>query len=74
MIQHEYALLTDDLERHLMLAAIDEQFRPQPLRALGRLSIRLASAVALAAKRVVAKRLPAIFGLFSFTVTKYVAC
>jgi len=29
--------LTDELERQLMRQAIEEQFRPRPLRALGRL-------------------------------------
>jgi hypothetical protein len=65
MIQHEYALLTDELERSLMLAAIEEQFRPQPLRALGRLLLRLIGPIALPAKRFVARRLVGRFGSLS---------
>jgi hypothetical protein len=51
MIQQEYALLTDELERRLMLAAIDEQFRPQPLRAIGRGLRKLARSLKFSAKR-----------------------
>lgn len=31
---NEYPRLTDELERELMLQAMEEQFRPQPMRAL----------------------------------------
>ncbi len=37
MIDHNTVLLTDELERQLMRQAIEEQFRPRPLRALGKL-------------------------------------
>lgn len=33
--------LTDELERQLMMQAIEEQFRPRPLRALKRLLAKL---------------------------------
>lgn len=33
--------LTDELERQLMMQAIEEQFRPKPLQALKRLLSRL---------------------------------
>jgi hypothetical protein len=34
--------LTDELERQLMRQAIEEQFRPRPLRALGKIIAKLA--------------------------------
>lgn len=37
MIEHNYIRLTDELERQLMRQAIEDQFRPRPLRALGKL-------------------------------------
>jgi hypothetical protein len=51
MIQNEHALLTDELERRLMLAAIDEQFRPQPLRAIGRGLRKLARSLRFSSKQ-----------------------
>jgi hypothetical protein len=50
-----YTRLTDELERRLMLAAIEEQFRPHPLRALGRGLRKLASSLrSVSAKNVAA--------------------
>ncbi|CAM4049244.1 hypothetical protein [Bordetella bronchialis] len=37
MNEREPLRLTDELERELMRQAIEEQFRPRPLRALGKL-------------------------------------
>ncbi len=50
MVEHDYYRLTDELERRLMLEAIEEQFRPRPLRALGRGLRKLASFVRAASK------------------------
>lgn len=50
MVQHNYTRLTDELERRLMLEAIEEQFRPHPLRALARGIHKLAAALRLASK------------------------
>ncbi|WP_454692542.1 hypothetical protein [Achromobacter aloeverae] len=42
---HNTVFLTDELERQLMRQAIEEQFRPRPLRALGKLLSKMAQAV-----------------------------
>jgi len=44
-------LLTDELERQLMRQAIEEQFRPRPLRALGKLLSKMVQAVRSPAQR-----------------------
>lgn len=41
MIDPNYIRLTDELERQLMRQAIEEQFRPRPMRALGNLLRKL---------------------------------
>ncbi|OZI59740.1 hypothetical protein [Bordetella genomosp. 11] len=41
MNEREPLRLTDELERQLMRQAIEEQFRPRPLRALGKLISKL---------------------------------
>ncbi|OWT77431.1 hypothetical protein CEY04_15895 [Achromobacter sp. HZ28] len=44
-------LLTDELERQLMRQAIEEQFRPRPLRALGKLLSKMVHTVRSPAQR-----------------------
>ncbi|ARP80910.1 hypothetical protein CAL12_08690 [Bordetella genomosp. 8] len=41
MNEREPLRLTDELERELMRQAIEEQFRPRPLRALGKMISKL---------------------------------
>jgi hypothetical protein len=38
---HDSLRLTDELERQLMRQAIEEQFRPRPLRALGKMIAKM---------------------------------
>jgi hypothetical protein len=45
MIEPNYIRLTDELERQLMRQAIEEQFRPRPLRALRNLLGRMIQAL-----------------------------
>jgi hypothetical protein len=42
--EREPLRLTDELERELMRQAIEEQFRPRPLRALGKMISKLGRA------------------------------
>jgi hypothetical protein len=51
VIDTNFIRLTDELERQLMRQAIEEQFRPRPLRALGKLVARMANAVRSSANR-----------------------
>ncbi|WP_083228694.1 hypothetical protein [Bordetella sp. H567] len=51
MNEREPLRLTDELERQLMRQAIEEQFRPRPLRALGRLISKLGRALRAPAGR-----------------------
>nr|WP_129149051.1 hypothetical protein [Achromobacter aloeverae] len=51
VIDHNTILLTDELERQLMRQAIEEQFRPRPLRALGKLLSKMVQAVRSPAQR-----------------------
>jgi hypothetical protein len=39
--ERETLRLTDELERELMRQAIEEQFRPRPMRALGKMLAKL---------------------------------
>jgi hypothetical protein len=43
--ERETLRLTDELERQLMRQAIEEQFRPRPLRALGKMISKLGRAL-----------------------------
>lgn len=51
MINANYIRLTDELERQLMRQAIEEQFRPRPLRALGKMLSKLGQALRSPAAR-----------------------
>ncbi|OZI66095.1 hypothetical protein CAL27_10920 [Bordetella genomosp. 1] len=44
--------LTDELERQLMLQAMEEQFRPHPMRALGNGLLKLAQGLKLLAGKM----------------------
>ena len=49
-------ILTDDLERQLMMQAIEQQFRPRPLRALRNAFRLFINAFSLVARRMAAAR------------------
>jgi hypothetical protein len=51
VIDTNYIRLTDELERQLMRQAIEDQFRPRPLRALGKMLNKLGQALRSPATR-----------------------